>query len=78
MQIMMVEETMKLIQNFLDFLDLFCKYIMKDLKKNWEEVILFYFFESFGLLHYNLHKISLNRGASYIDSPDWLKIKMQK
>ena len=24
------------------------------------------------LLHYNLHKISLNRDGSYIDSPKWL------
>ena len=27
------------------------------------------------ILHYNLGKISLNRGGSYIDSPKWLKIK---
>ena len=26
-------------------------------------------FDSFDFLHYNLHKISLNRGGSYIDSP---------
>ena len=26
-------------------------------------------------LHYKLHKISLNRGGSYIDSPEWLKNK---
>ena len=26
-------------------------------------------------MHYNLHKISLNRGGSYIDSPKWLKNK---
>ena len=26
-------------------------------------------FDSVDLLHYNLHKISLNRGGSYIDSP---------
>ena len=30
-------------------------------------------FESVDLLHYILHKISLNRGGSYIDSPDWIK-----
>ena len=30
-------------------------------------------FNSVDLLHYNLHKISLNRGGSYIDSPKWLK-----
>ena len=27
------------------------------------------------LLCYHLHKISLNRGRSYIDSPEWLKLK---
>ena len=32
-------------------------------------------FESVDLLHYSLHKISLNRGGSYTDSPEWLKNK---
>ena len=32
-------------------------------------------FESVDLLYYSLHKISLNRGGSYIDSPDWIKNK---
>ena len=32
-------------------------------------------FYSVDLLHYKLHKISLNRGGSYIDSPDWIKNK---
>ena len=32
-------------------------------------------FDSVELLHYNLHKISLNRGGSYIDSPELLKNK---
>ena len=30
-------------------------------------------FESIDLLYYSLHKISLNRGRSYIDSPAWLQ-----
>ena len=30
-------------------------------------------FESVDFLYYNLHKISLNRGGSYIDSPNWIK-----
>ena len=34
-------------------------------------------FDSVDLLHYNLHKISLNRGGSYIDSPKWLKNKKE-
>ena len=32
-------------------------------------------FESVNLLYYHLHKISLNRGGSYIDSLDWIKHK---
>ena len=32
-------------------------------------------FDSIDLLCYKLHKISLNRGGSYIDSPKWLKNK---
>ena len=34
-------------------------------------------FDSVDLLHYNPHKISLNRGGSYIyiDFPKWLKNK---
>ena len=35
-----------------------------------------FFFDSVNLLHYNLHKISLNRGGSYTDSPKQLKNKM--
>ena len=32
-------------------------------------------FERVDSLYYHLHKISLNRGGSYIDSPEWLKYK---
>ena len=32
-------------------------------------------FDGIDLLHYKLHKISLNRGGSYIDFPKWLKNK---
>ena len=32
-------------------------------------------FENVELLHYKFHKISLNRGGSYVDSPEWLKNK---
>ena len=32
-------------------------------------------FERIDLLEYNLHKISLNRGSSYIKSPEWIKNK---
>ena len=32
-------------------------------------------FEGVDLLYYHLHKISLNRGGSYKNSPEWLKNK---
>ena len=32
-------------------------------------------FDSVDILYYKFHKISLNRGGSYIDSPDWIKNK---
>ena len=34
-----------------------------------------FIFDSVDLLCYKLNKISLNRGGSYIDSHEWLKIK---
>ena len=34
-----------------------------------------YVFDSVDPLYYKLHKISLSRGESYIDSPEWLKNK---
>ena len=35
-------------------------------------------FDSVSLLHYKLHKISLNRDGSYIGSPEWLKNKKRQ
>ena len=32
-------------------------------------------FDDVNVLYYNLNKISLNRGGSYIDSPEWIKNK---
>ena len=32
-------------------------------------------FDSVNSLHYKIHKISLSRDKSYIDSPKWLKNK---
>ena len=34
-----------------------------------------YIFQRVDLLEYHLHKISLNRGGSCINSPEWLKDK---
>ena len=32
-------------------------------------------YDSVDVLYYNLNKVSLSRGVSYINSPKWLKIK---
>ena len=32
-------------------------------------------YDSVDALYYNLNKVSLSRGGSYIDSPKWLKYK---
>ena len=32
-----------------------------------------YIFESIDLLEYHVHKISLNRGSSHIESHEWIK-----
>ena len=32
-------------------------------------------FESVDLLYYSLHKTTLRRGKSYIESPEWLRNK---
>ena len=34
-----------------------------------------FFFDCINALHYYLNKISLNRGGSYLDSPEWIKKK---
>ena len=34
-----------------------------------------FIFDSVDALYYNLNKVSLSRGGSYIDSPKWLKNK---
>ena len=33
-----------------------------------------FIFDNVDALYYDLNKVSLNRGGSYIDSPKWLKI----
>ena len=39
------------------------------------EFFIYIYIYSVDLLHYNLHKISLNSGGSYIDYLKWLKNK---
>ena len=34
-----------------------------------------FIFDRIDLFKYYLHKISLNRGSSYINSSEWIKIK---
>ena len=54
----------------LNNLNLVWKDIRKDSKNQWEEAIFFY--NGVNLFYDKLHKISLNRGGSYIDSPKCL------
>ena len=60
-------------KSFKNFFILFYKNIKRDLeelsKRN--EFV----FNSVNLLYYKFHKLSLNRGGSYIDSSKWLKNK---
>ena len=69
-EVMMGNETDKIIE------DLFDSFLQRH-KKNLEESMREseFVFDSVDSLYYKLHKISLNRGGSYIDSPTWLKNK---
>ena len=35
----------------------------------------YFIFNGVNLLYYKCHKINFKRGGSYIDSPDWIKMK---
>ena len=50
---------------------------VKDIKKDQKQKLkgTSFTFERIVLLKYHLHKINLNRGSSYIQSPDWMKNK---
>ena len=69
-EILIGNETDKVIEDLFD--SLFQRY-----QKGLEEKMRGseFVFDNVDLLHYKLHKISLNRGGSYIDSPKWLKNK---
>ena len=54
------------------FLNLFAKY-QEGLEESMRGSEFVY--DSIDVLHYNLNKVSLSRGGSYIDSPKWLKNK---
>ena len=68
------------IMNGADTSDVINKFINSFIKKYQEELETklkgsSYIFELIDLLEYHLHKISLNRRSSYIDSPIWIKNK---
>ena len=72
-EIMMGSETDEIIE------ELF-KSLLKRYQEGLEESMRVseFIFDRVGALYYNLNKISLSRGGSYIDSPEWLKIKRQQ
>ena len=72
-EIMIGNETPKIIREL--FEPLLQRY-QKELEQSMRRSEFFY---NINLLCYKLHKISLNRKGSYIDSPKWLKkIKRQQ
>ena len=56
-----------------ELIDSFMKRYQEGLEAKMKESS--YIFEHIDLLEYHLHKISLNRGSSYIESHEWIKIK---
>ena len=69
-EIMMGSETDEIIE------ELFKSFLQK-YQEGLEELMrgCEFIFDSVDALYYNLNKISLSRGGSYIDSPEWLKNK---
>ena len=69
-EIMIGSETDEIINDLFDSLS-------KRYQKNLEESMnrSHFTFDGVNALYYDLNKISLNRGESYIDSPKWLKYK---
>ena len=69
-KLLWVMKQMKLLKNFLNlFLQKYQERLEEKMRGS--EFV----FDSIDLLHCNIHKISLNRGGSYIDSPKWLENK---
>ena len=69
-EIMIGNETNKIIGELFDsLLERFQEKLEQSMRRN--KVV----FDSVDLIYYKCHKISLNRGGSYIDSPEWLKNK---
>ena len=66
---------MKQVKSMKNFLNLFRK-IPKRIRRKIRGSEFVY--DVIDLLHYRLHKISLNRGGLYVDSLEWLKIRKQQ
>ena len=68
--VMLGSETDEIIEEIFD-------YFLQRHQKNLEESVRGneFVFDGVDSLYYKLHKKSLNRGGSYIDSPKWLKNK---
>ena len=69
-EIMMRSETDEIIE---ELFESFLKRYQEALEESLGGINLI--FDSVDALYYNLNKISLNRGGSYIDSPEWLRNK---
>ena len=67
-EVIMGIETDKIMK---DLFDSFSQRYQKGLEESIRESE--FVFDNADLLYYKLHKISLYRGGSYIDSPKWLK-----
>ena len=67
-EIMMSSETDGIIEELFESLSQRYRKALEESVKGRE-----YIFDSIDILCYNLNKISLNRGVSYINSPKWLK-----
>ena len=68
--IMIGNETNEIIEEFFDcLLERYLEGLEEKMKGSG------FVYDSPDLLHYKLHKINLNRGGSFIDSPEWLKNK---
>ena len=68
-EFMMGNEKEKIIEDFFDTKNRYQKNLEESMKRS--EFV----FDCVDLLYYRLHKITLDRGGSYIDSPKWLKNK---
>ena len=72
-EIMMGSETDEIIEELFKSYWQKCQEVLEESMKGRK-----FIFDSADALSYNLNKISLNRGGSFIDSPEWIKIKRQQ